>query len=300
MIYKKVLVVTINYDERKGECRMSKLLAGLSKFGLGDLENKDIFEKEKKENTKEKLEPVVVNESDFIYDRSYECPVCGTQIVSKTVKTGKAKLNDTDIDLRPKYDGIDVAKYDVVLCEKCGFAALSRYFKNVTSNQRKLIKENISKQIQLTPHVGDTYSYEEALERYQLALACSVVKRSKASEKAYTCLKAGWLLRGQAESIEESNPEDPLIKELSKAELAYLKNAYEGFVEAKASEQPPICGMDDTTVDILIAALAIRVKDYKSAGQLVSNILTSTTANNRIKDKARELKEIIMVELKKK
>ena len=85
MIYKKVLVVTINYDERKGECRMSKLLAGLSKFGLGDLENKDIFEKEKKENTKEKLEPVVVNESDFIYDRSYECPVCGTQIVSKTV-----------------------------------------------------------------------------------------------------------------------------------------------------------------------------------------------------------------------
>ncbi len=280
---------------------MSKLLAGLSKFGLGDLENSEIFEKEKKEITKEKPEPVVVNETDFIYDRSYECPVCSTQIVAKTVKTGKAKLNDTDIDLRPKYDGIDVAKYDVVLCEKCGFAALSRYFKNLTSNQTKLIKENISKQIKLNPHVGDTYSYEEALERYQLALACSVVKRSKTSEKAYTCLKAGWLLRGQAESLDESNPEEQAqIKELNEAELAYLKNAYEGFVEAKANEQPPICGMDDTTVDILIAALAIRVKDFKSAGQLVSNILTSPVANNRIKDKARELKEIIMVELKKK
>ncbi len=281
---------------------MSKLLAGLSKFGLGNLENTDIYEKDKKEDEKldKKVAPVV-NEADFIYDRSYECPVCSSQISAKTVKTGKAKLNDTDIDLRPKYDGIDVAKYDVVLCEKCGFAALSRYFKNVTSNQSKLIRENITKNIQLTPHTGDTYSYEEALERYQLALACAVVKRSKASEKAYTCLKAGWLLRGQAESLEESNPEDQsVIKEIKEAELAYLKNAYEGFVEAKANEQPPICGMDDTTVDILIAALAIRMKDYKSAGQLISNILTSPTANNRIKDKARELKEIIMNDLKKK
>ena len=44
-----------------------------------------------------------------------------------------------------------------------------------------------------------TYTYEDALARYQLALVNAIVKQAKNSEKAYICLKAGWLMRGYAE-----------------------------------------------------------------------------------------------------
>ena len=61
-------------------------------------------------------------------------------------------------------------------------------------------KENISKNVQLTPHQGEIYTYEEAMERHKLALACAIVRQSKGSEKAYICLKAARVLRGWQES----------------------------------------------------------------------------------------------------
>lgn len=281
---------------------MSGLLSGLEKLGLGNLENADIYEKQNKDNKSQNVvEELKVDESDFLFERSYECPVCGAQITAKTVKTGKVKLEEADMDLRPRYQGIDILKYDVVLCEKCGFAALSRYFKNVTDMQAKLIKENITQKIRLTPHVGETYTYEEALERYKLALACAVVKRAKTSEKAYICLKAGWLLRGQAESLDIKMPDyQSKAEELKKGEMAYLKNAYEGFYEARTTEQTPICGMNGLTIDYLLAALAIEIGEFEVAGRMISTILTSSSANNRIKDKARDLKDILMEELRRK
>ena len=72
----------------------------------------------------------------------------------------------------------------------------------------------------------------------------------------------------------------------------------EGFLEARKSETPPICGMDQYTIDYLIAALALRFKDYNLTGRLVSGLLQSG-ANVRVKNKARDLKETLVQELKK-
>ena len=55
-------------------------------------------------------------EKDLLLDKSYKCPVCGAAFKSKTVKSGRAKSIGTDLDLRPKYSGIDVVKYEAVVC----------------------------------------------------------------------------------------------------------------------------------------------------------------------------------------
>ena len=65
---------------------------------------------------------------------------------------------------------------------------------------------------------------------------------------------------------------------------------------ARQSEEFPIAGMDSTTLDYLIAALAMETGDYDVAGKMISEILTSRTANSRIKDKARLLKEMMAEE----
>lgn len=280
---------------------MSDLLSGLASLGLGKLEGMEVFETEKKpEEAAEQPQTFQLVEKDVIYDRGYECPVCDKKITVKTVKAGKCKLSHTDQDLRPVYEGIDVVKYDVIVCPYCGHATLTRYFKPLTSMQIKLIKENISRNFKMKLQEEETISYEAALQRYQLALANAIVKKAHASEKAYICLKSGWLLRGWQESLGDSAEDQKKKAELSAQEKEYLQNAYEGFVSAVQTERFPMCGMDEATMDYLIAVLAKRFEKYDVASKLIGKILTSPSSSARIKDKARDLKDMIIEELKKK
>ncbi len=275
------------------------ILSGLGDFGLGGLEGLDIYGEEKEEKKAAPAAPPKVLEKDLIYDKSFSCPVCGEEFSSKIMKTGKAKLLGTDSDLRARYEGIDSVKYDVLLCPSCGYAAISRYFSTIGSAQAKLIKEKISNSVHMTKYEDEVYGYEQAFERYKLSLVCAVVKKAKASEKAFICLKSGWLMRGWKENLQENGGDAKKIEELQNQEEEYLQNAYKGFIEARQSEGFPMCGMDEVTIDYLVAVLATNLKKYDVASRLVSSILASGMANARTKEKARDLKEQIIEEMKK-
>lgn len=272
------------------------LFQGLDQFGLGKLEEMSVFEEEKTKNegaSEVSSAPKIVEE-DLLFDKSFTCPVCDEEFHSKMVRTGKVKLLSADTDLRPKYQLVDSLKYDALVCPKCGYAALNRFFKYMLPAQAKLIKENISKNFSgLTP-TGNTYTYDDAIARHQLALANAVVKKAKPSEKAYTCLKMAWLFRGKAETLPKETPNyDETIKELKAGETELLANAYDGFMHAFSKESFPMCGMDETTVTYLIADLARRTGKFEEASRWVSRVLTSRQANERIKNKARDIKELI-------
>ena len=83
------------------------------------------------------------------------------------------------------------------------------------------------------------------------------MKNAKASEKAYTCLKGGWLCRAYRESLEESDSQNTeLIEELKIEEKEFLDKAYEGFIVARESERFPIAGMDSPTLDYVLAVMS--------------------------------------------
>lgn len=273
------------------------IFSGLKNLGLGELEDSDLFAEEEKAE-QAAAEPAQPEEKDFIYEKSYTCPVCDKTFSSRVMKTGKAKLVSMDLDLRPRYVGIDATKYDVELCPHCKYAALTRYFTSLTAGQIHLIKEQISNKVKLQPHSEDYYTYEEAIERYKIALVCAMVKKAKNSEKAYICLKSAWLLRGYREELESRRQLLPQQREeLTQQETEYLENAFKGFVEAQKSERYPMCGMDEYTMDYLTAALAYEVGELDMSSQYVSRLLASM-ANNRVKDKARDLKEMIVAKRK--
>ncbi len=280
------------------------LLSGLGRLGLSGLKDVELYgEDEKAEKEKEKKkktqEPVKIEEKDLIYDKIFKCPCCDADVPTKIMKTGKAKLIGRDQDLRPRYEGIDAVKYDVILCPSCGYTALTRFFPNLTSTQAMQVKKQISVSVKIPYYTNDTYSYKEAADRYQLALATAIVKHSKASEKAYICLKGAWLMRGYRESLAGTGKETPeLVAELKAREEEYILNAYNGFMEARQSEVYPMCGMDEITVDYLLGVQAAHLKQYDVAGRMVSAVLASNSANNRIKDKARDLKEQIILQIK--
>ncbi|MFA9465494.1 MAG: DUF2225 domain-containing protein [Velocimicrobium sp.] len=272
------------------------IFSGLESFGLSKLKDVDIYEKQSKDEKlkKEKEEKPKVREADILFDKTYTCPVCDNEFKAKTVRTGKVKLMSADTDLRPKYQLVDALKYDAIVCPKCGYAALNRFFTYMTSGQSKLIREQISANFKGMNDKGDFYSYDDAIARHKLALLNTVVKHGKTSERAYTCLKLAWMCRGKAENLpKDAKDREKSLEKLKKEEDEFIKNAYEGFSAAFMKEQFPICGMDENTATYLVADLARRSGNYEEANRFISRVITSRQASERIKAKARELKDIM-------
>lgn len=272
------------------------LFSGLEKMGLGKMKNIDLFAEDEKTETKKaavQKKEVTVCETDFIYDKVFECPVCSKQLKSKIVKTGKARLVGQDIDLRPKYHDIDSLKYDIIACPICGYSSLTRTFDRLTLPQAKLVKENISVSFTGLKMEGkDVYTYDDAIARARLALVNTVVKKGKLGERAYVCLELAWLLRGKRENLPEDTPDrDKVAQELLADEKEMLENARDGFTTAFSKEGFPMYTLDETTATYVVAALCAETGDRENALRWASKLISSTAANERIKERARNLKE---------
>ncbi len=275
---------------------MANLFSGLESLGLGNLSEMKLFEHKEKEKpeAKKAAEPVEIKEEDLLFDKHFTCKVCDKEFKSKMVRTGKVKLIGSDNDLRPKYQHVDSLKYDAIVCPYCGYAALNRFFNYMTDTQARLIKANISANFRGLKEGENILTYDEAITRHKLALVNEVVKHAKASEKAYTCLKLAWLCRGKAETLPENTPNmEEVKKQLSAQEKEYITNAYEGFMEAFSKEPFPMCGMDELTMTYLTADLARQIGKYDDALRMIARVLTARDANERIKSKARDMKELI-------
>lgn len=274
------------------------IFSGLEALGLGKLKNVDIYkdDDQKKMEEAQQKKPKQISEADCVFDKKMRCPVCDREFKSKTVKTGRAKLIGQDTDLRPKYQTVDSLKYDAILCPYCGYAALSRFFQYMSSAQAKMIREQIGATFKGVDQAEKpVYTYDEAIMRHKLALLSTVIKKAKSSERAYVCLKLAWLNRGKLETLPEDTEDKKQMQELlHKDEMEYLDNAYEGFTTAFTKEDFPICGMDELTMSYLLADLARQLGKYEEAKRYISRTLISRESNERIKTKARELKDKII------
>lgn len=270
---------------------MAELLSGREHFG-----------QEKQMGADKDTNPTnpAVQEQDFLFDKSYTCPACSEKFKAKTVKNSRVKLLGSDLDLRPKYKQLELLKYDVIMCPSCGYTALSRYFSLLTALQAKKIKAEVTPPLKSQEEKA-FYTYDDALERYKLTLANANVKQAKSSEKAYICLKTAWLLRSKGEHMDpQADGYAEQKKAIDEEEKEFLHNALDGFIAARQSENFPMCGMDEPTVDYLIAVLSMQFEQYDVSSKMLAGILGSYSASPRVKDKAREVKEMLVQKIKEK
>lgn len=231
-------------------------------------------------------------EKDIVFRKTYKCPICDSSFKSLTVKQGKARPDNTEYDLKVNYKGIEPLKYDVILCTVCGYASLERYYERVSALQRHNIIEKISQGFSTVFEDKDEYSFDDAIVRYKFALMTSTVKQAKNSEMGLLYLKLGWLFRSYARSLDSSNVKKK--DELYKLESSSLQSAYKNFEIARAKEHSPICGMDEVTFDTLLAGLSVKLRKNDEARNYINAILSSRSATSRAKERARDLKEMIM------
>jgi hypothetical protein len=288
---------------------MDNILSGLDKMGLNISKFKKLYEDEEvKENktelhnenrTQKRPMMTIVNEEEYIFDKTYKCPLCGKEFKAKAVRSGRAKLASTDTDLKPVYVGFEPLKYDIVACVHCGYATTTKLFGHITPGQIKMVKESISANFKGITNSTGPYTFQEALDRHKLALANVMAMHGKNSERAYLCLKMAWLYRSMLPGIPSGDEKyEKLRIECKNGENMYLQNAYEGFSYSYSKEMPPICGMDITTLTYLLADLARRCKDYDNSRKYIEVIFNSKSANSKIKDRAREVKELLEEEMK--
>lgn len=220
---------------------------------------------------------VNVTAEDCIYDKTYICPVCGSEVKSKAVRRGKIKFVSNEIDLKPKFEPIQPDFYDIVICNNCGYSAMTSKFSKITYSQEEAITKNITPKFHPKKY-PKIYTIDDAIERYKLALLNCVYKNSKAGEKAYLCLKLAWFYR-------DKNDE--------KNEQIYLKAAYQGFNKAYINEVCPICGLDENTLLYIIAAIGMKIGCIDEARKILSGLITRKNLGIRLKNKIEDLREIL-------
>lgn len=274
---------------------MQDIFSDLSKYGLDEITDVEVFESEEEKKEEAKKQHIKkINPMEVLYDRSLLCPVCNRHINAKTLKSGKVRLERTELDLRPVYNGFEPSLYDVIVCNLCGYSSLNRTFKKITPKQIEMVREKISCRYRGTKY-PDIYTYEIGIERFKLALLNTIVVNGKNSEKAYLCLKIAWLYRGWAEELlEEEEKDEKKIKECNKFEMEFISKAFEGFDKAIHEERFPTMGFDESTMEYLLGELARKLGEYETAQRHISRVLSNRNANPRLKDKARDVKELII------
>ncbi len=273
----------------EGSDCLDDIFKELESMGL-KAEHKSIFEKNAVGPGELKINPDLAKE--IVYQRKVNCPVCNTTFLTSSVRAGRIRFMDSESDLRPIYSGFDPLVYDVVVCTSCGYAHLNKYFKSVSDYKMNQVKEKIS-----TSYNGKRYdrfySYKDGIERYKLALFNSIEGGDLDGMRAFLCLKISWLYRGYWRELKKDSAKDfSKINELKDMENLFSSHALEGFIIAFNNEPFPIVGLDQNTLEYLIAELYRKQGKPTEARKWLSRVVGKTNSK-RLKEKIKVLNELL-------
>ncbi len=236
-------------------------------------------------------EPAESLESEFLVNRQVQCPVCWKNCVIRTIKNGKLISVGRDMDLHHRYKQMEPVKYHVDQCPHCGYASLLRTFFSLKEREARALREQTHPSPAATQEMVDR-SFEEAFRIYRAALRCSMIKQGEAGERGQIFLYTAWLLRSWREEWEKSGTDIPQECE-KENEQKYLHYALDCFQLARARESFPIAGMDESTFDYLISALAFETGDFSTAGRMITGVLQNRTISSTLRVMAEDLKDSV-------
>ncbi|WP_254906446.1 DUF2225 domain-containing protein [Clostridium tyrobutyricum] len=213
----------------------------------------------------------------MLYDKKITCPVCGSVFKAKAIKKNSYRIIKKDPDFFIRYSRISPYFYDVWVCDECGYASIKADFEKLSDYDADTIKE------QLTPkwhrkNFPEVYDIDLAIQRYKLSLLNYYTINARPSKKAMNCLKLAWMYR---------------LKEDSKNEMTFLKQALENLNSAYFNESFPMYGMNKFTAMYLIGELMRRTGTGEKSLIWFSQVITSTMASEKIKDLARQQKNLV-------
>ena len=237
-------------------------------------------------------------EEEYIFDKKMTCVVCDKPFTTKVLKSNRARRLESDVDLRPRYEHVDTLKYGICSCPNCGYSAMHSAFLHLSPRQINNIKEQVCTHFLPEDRSRWTsYTYDQAIRMHELALQCAEAKLAKNGEKAYLHMVMAWLYREKEKEAEQISGEELRTSEIeschAQAEEHYLA-AFEGFQQAMMNEMFPIAGLNQPTLEYILAYMAFHFGKLEVSAKLIGSVLTTSSASRNVKDRALELKDEII------
>lgn len=219
-----------------------------------------------------------------LYNKKITCPVCSKEFEITKVKAKACKVASRDSDFCVHYETINPILYDALVCEHCGYAALSDKFEDISTKDALTIKQAISHKWHKRSFTGER-TFENAIEAFRLVLLNLQIRKAKASERAKVCMRIAWIFRYAKDAREKD----------------YLTYAMQNYDEAYQKERFPIEKLDEFTVMYMIAELLRRIGDNENAIKWFSRLISSPDArrNGKIIESAREQFQLLKDEMAK-
>ena len=241
-------------------------------------------------------------DEEYIFDKKMTCVVCDKPFKTKILKSNRARRLGSDADLRPRHEHIDTLKYGICSCPNCGYSAMHSAFTHVSPRQISNIKEQVCVHFLPEDRSGWTsYTYDQAIRMHAMALQCAEAKLAKNGEKAYLHMLMAWLYREKQKEAEAITVEELRKQEIetcrTQADEHYLA-AFECFQQAIMNEMFPIMGLNQPTLEYIIAYMAFYFGKLEVSAKLIGSVLTTSSASRNVKDRALELKDEIIKKLK--
>lgn len=212
-----------------------------------------------------------------IFDKEVICPVCQNKFKTKVVKVKSPRILSKDSDFFIRYSVANPYFYDVWVCNSCGYAAMKIDFDKIKSYKKDLIMKKITSKWRPREY-PDVLNEKLAIERYKLALLNAIMGEFASSTKAMLSLKIAWMYR----LLEDKNNE-----------TSYLKQALDSFTDAYTNEGLPVYGLERDSLMYLLGELNRRLNNNDAALRWYSKTLTTIGASYKIKEMARNGKNLI-------
>ncbi len=206
--------------------------------------------------------------------RDMKCPNCEKDFKMPTPRYNRIRLKNTYENLRAEYEGTEPVFYEVVFCPHCGYSRLKANFDKLNDKHRKAFKMEIGSKYRQRPN-DIAITAQQALERYKFGLVTAKAMSLPASEYAVLNYKLSW------------------VNQVLGDQVGYIQNvssSYKWFEKALAEENFPVMSIDNDTVEYLMSVFAKDTGDYATALKHCGVVLTSATASDRLKNRARDLK----------
>lgn len=215
----------------------------------------------------------------MIFKKTIVCPVCKTESKVNSLKKGAYRIIGQDIDLELHYSGLNPLYYDVISCNNCGYTDVSKYFSKIKSKEIPNILFNISKPW-IPRIVPDEHNTLYAIKLYKLALLNRLyVKKDKKGELAVITLRLSYLYKALNDN-----------QNINK----FRKHTLECLTEAYRIESFPIGELfDQYYAEYLLAMLNYYDNNKNEAIKWVGKVIVNPFTPHKIKEKARDLKELI-------
>lgn len=214
-----------------------------------------------------------------LFDRNYNCSICGNQFTSKQVKKSAIKTKLRERDFHAYYSGASPVYYGVICCPNCGYAKFEKDFlEDISPAEKSIVKDLITKNWRYQ-NFCEERDLQNTIKVHLIALANYKILKASTNILGKLYLRLAWFYR------ELENQED---------ELKYIKLAIDSFQHSFENEKLDIDPEKEIEIIYLVGELNRRIGNYKEAIQWFSNVVNHEFAykTRMIKGYARDQWEL--------